>query len=66
MDITTSSGVMASGNIMAIKKALDSQEEIMAGLLNGMESNAQGLSTSSTAPTTGVNTSSTGGLDIRM
>ncbi len=57
---------VASGNILAMKKAMDSQENIMSGLLNGMEANSQNLHTTSATQATGVNTATDGGIDIRI
>lgn len=60
---TMTNTAMASGNILAMRKALDSQETLTLGLLEGMEeANSQTVS----SPPLGVNTATDGGLDIRI
>ncbi|MDE6978060.1 MAG: hypothetical protein K2O85_00625 [Helicobacter sp.] len=58
---------LISGNLFAIKKAMETQEILVTKLLEGMTlaQIPSALATES-APTTGVNMATDGGLDIRI
>lgn len=68
VDLNTNS-IVASANIAVLKKALQTEEQLMASLLEGMSTTQSSLASGSSAapstPVTGVNTSTRpGGVDV--
>ena len=55
---------LVSGNLFAMKKAMETQESLVLNLLEGMASAQIPTALATSAPTTGVNLASDGELDI--